>query len=689
MALSLAALSALAQAQPLEGVLSPGDLVAGHKKWDEDCRACHVPFDKAAQAKLCADCHKPIAADLASKKRFHGRLQDTTCRRCHTEHQGRKANISSLDKEKFDHNQTAYPLKGAHKKVEAKCESCHKPNAKYRDATQRCDTCHRKDDDEKGHKGKLGPKCEECHTDVNWKETKFDHNKTKFKLELGHKEPKCKDCHTDQLYPFKDNPRACVACHKKDDDDPKKKGHKGRYGDKCEKCHDASKWKDTIFDHEKDAKYALRGKHFDAKCDTCHKEPLYTVKLPTACFACHKKDDEQKGHKGGLGEKCEKCHNEKSWKGSNKFDHDETDYPLTGKHTDTKCEKCHTAGIVAVAGKAREKLSKACFSCHKKDDFDPAKKAHKGKFGEKCESCHTTKEWKDITFHHEWDTDYPLTGKHRGVKCDDCHKGAEVVAKGVARTKLSKACYACHKKDDEDAKKKSHKGKYGEKCETCHTTKEWKDITFNHDRDTKYRLLGKHAKATCVGCHLPERHLYQEKTSAECNACHRKDDFAKGHKGTLGPRCDNCHDLNGWKVEKFDHNKSRFPLAGGHALVVDCKKCHKTPEYKTTPMECNGCHEKEDVHKRRLGIDCERCHNVRTWKTWDFDHNKTGFRLDGAHAKPECYACHKTPMQKRKDQTIVSGCASCHVKDDVHKGTYGPLCERCHGVTAWLPALRP
>ena len=53
------------RAQSLEGVLMPGQVVKGHAKWESDCRKCHVPFDKAAQQRLCADCHKKIAATSA------------------------------------------------------------------------------------------------------------------------------------------------------------------------------------------------------------------------------------------------------------------------------------------------------------------------------------------------------------------------------------------------------------------------------------------------------------------------------------------------------------------------------------------------------------------------------------------------------------------------------------------------
>ena len=66
---------------------------------------------------------------------------------------------------------------------------------------------------------------------------------------------------------------ACVSCHRKDDK------HKGRFGDKCQTCHNAKAWDDVLFDHDRDTKYALRGKHRQAKCDSCHTGNLYRDKL--------------------------------------------------------------------------------------------------------------------------------------------------------------------------------------------------------------------------------------------------------------------------------------------------------------------------------------------------------------------------------------------------------------------------
>lgn len=592
--LALAGSPASAFAQTLEGLLSPGPLIKGHAKYEDNCRTCHVPFDRPAQTRLCAECHKEIGADLRNRTRFHGRLKDATCRTCHTEHEGRDASGTKLDRNKFDHDATNYPLKGGHRRIASRCAACHQPGVKYRDAPQECVACHRKGD---VHKGKLGEKCAECHSVETWKVPKFDHDKTRFKLEGAHVKTTCRECHQDQTY--RDTPRECIACHKKDDD---KNGHRGHFGTKCADCHGTRDWKDSLFDHDRDAHYPLKGKHFEAKCIACHKAPLYTEKLPSRCVSCHRKDDQERGHRGGLGEKCESCHNERGWK--------------------------------------------------------------------------------DAAFDHDRDTDYPLTGKHRQARCESCHQSGVTARDGKARLKAPRECIGCHRKDDNE---KGHKGKFGEKCETCHATRAWKDVTFRHDRDTKYPLSGKHARTSCVSCHTGQ--LYKDKAPTECIACHRKDDNEKGHKGSLGTQCDSCHNVEGWKVRAFDHNKSRFPLLGSHARV-ECRKCHESTAFRDAPRDCYGCHQKDDVHKRRLGVDCETCHNARSWKSWDFDHGRTTFPLTGAHRRVQCYACHSAPMEKRTQPASARACASCHTKDDVHKGVFGARCERCHSDSDWKLILQ-
>ena len=545
-------------------------------------------------------------------------------------------------------------LISGHAKVEAECNKCHK---KFDKAAQNtlCKDCHKeiaKDITEiRGFHGKQKEQkdCKECHTDhkgrdakiIIFEDTQFDHTQSNFQLKGGHlsNKVKCKDCHIPPKK-FREAPSTCIACHKKDDT------HKGSLGTDCVKCHEEKDWKTTTrFDHNKTA-FKLLGKHNDIKCNECHKNDKFK-ETPKLCNSCHEKVDK---HKGNFGPKCETCHIEKNWK-EIIFDHTkQTKYPLRWKHIEVKCTACHKGEVY------KEKLHTTCITCHKKDD------KHKGQLGPTCESCHTEKDWKDILFDHTKKTKYPLLGKHITTSCKSCHLDDY-------KKKLPMDCYSCHKKDDK------HKDNFGKKCEDCHTERDWKEILFNHTKSTKYPLLFKHKDVKCISCHLG--HLYKDKLDTKCYSCHEKDDK---HKGQEGKKCEDCHKEDEWTKAKFDHSLSSFPLLGKH-FIVECKKCHVTPKFKDTKSDCMSCHQKDDVHKLRLGTACESCHNMRNWKAWDFDHNKTNFKLDGPHAKIGCYECHKLPMNKKL--TVASTCGSCHASDDIHNGEYGRQCDRCHIGSTW------
>jgi hypothetical protein len=170
-----------AHAQALESALSPGKLAAPHVKWEDECGACHVRFDRAGQDRLCADCHKDVGRDIRQRTGYHGRLPAQACRSCHTDHRGRDARIIALDPKRFDHAQTDYALRGRHAQVP--CASCHLPKRQYREAPADCAGCHRKDDP---HKGALGAACGDCHGESDWKSGRFDHATTAFSLTGQH-----------------------------------------------------------------------------------------------------------------------------------------------------------------------------------------------------------------------------------------------------------------------------------------------------------------------------------------------------------------------------------------------------------------------------------------------------------------------------------------------------------------------
>lgn len=576
------ALAPAVQAQGIESIMAPGKLMQGHAKYEDDCKQCHVKLDRKAQDGLCMDCHKPVGADVRGKTGFHGRLeQPVVCKSCHTEHKGRDLKSTEFDEKKFDHNnKTDYTLKGKHEKVA--CDKCHVAGKKHREAPQECNSCHKKDDK---HKGTLGTKCADCHTEVDWKEAKFDHDTTKFPLTGKHSDVKCVDCHKDNVY--KDTPKNCYACHRKTDD---QKGHKGLYGEKCDTCHGTKAWKPSKFDHDVDTKYVLKGKHHTTACKECHTGNLYPQnpkdKLSQECYACHKKDDK---HKESLGTNCAACHVEKNWKETGKFDHDKTKFPLVGKHVKVECKECHKSQMFKEA-------PKECFGCHEKDD------KHKTNLGKTCADCHNEQDWKNT------------------------------------------------------------------------------EGRFKHDK-TKFQLRNAHAAPTvkCVACHKDLTSF--RNTPLLCINCHKKDDK---HETQLGDKCESCHNDKAWKGTTFNHGKSRFPLTGQH-IVVECKKCHETMRYKDAPRDCYSCHKKDDKHKQVFGTRCESCHNTRAWTTWSFNHDtQTKYRLEGSHVKVTCESCHKQVAPSGKDAApLGSACVTCHRKDDVHNGGFGPRCDQCHQVESW------
>ncbi|MGZ5275030.1 MAG: cytochrome C [Caldimonas sp.] len=560
-------LGSAAMAQALESVLAPGELAQAHAKLEGDCQKCHVKFDRGAQDRLCMDCHKEVGQDVRNKTGFHGRLKPQACKTCHSDHKGREARIVALDKTSFDHSATNFTLRGGHAKVE--CEKCHLPTRKgFRIAVRDCAACHRKDD---VHKGSLGQKCADCHTETSWKEAKFDHSTTHFPLTGKHESVKCADCHKDTNY--KETPQACIGCHRKDDK------HKARFGEKCETCHGTKDWKGFRFNHDTETHYPLLGKHRATKCESCHTGFLYRDKLSSKCFDCHEKSDK---HKGTLGNDCVRCHTERDWKERAKFSHDKTDFPLLGKHAGVQCKDCHKSPLFKEA-------PKTCVGCHKKDD------KHKGSLGDACDKCHNDRDWKKTSFDHA-KTAYPLLGKHQTTECAACHKSTNY-------KEAPKDCYSCHQRVDK-------------------------------------------------------------------------------HEGQQGKACAQCHDEKAWKpAGKFDHGLARFPLLGKH-VQVECKMCHASALFKNAKSECVACHAKDDKHKKTLGAACEQCHNARSWKTWDFDHDtRTKFVLDGKHKGAACSACHTRPSEGRVVTSTL--CASCHAKDDVHEGSYGRQCQQCHVTSSF------
>jgi len=260
------------------------------------------------------------------------------------------------------------------------------------------------------------------------------------------------------------------------------------------------------------------GKHRDVSCKACHKTKDHK-KTPNTCRACHKKDDE---HRGNFGATCKGCHTPKDW-GVSLFNHGRSaKYKLRGAHKKITCVSCHK-GLPA-----KEKNKTSCYACHQSEDV------HKGQEGKQCQQCHVESSWTRTRFDHDLYT-FPLLGKHKKVKCKECHDDSRF-------KDAPSGCNACHAKDDE------HKKRLGTKCETCHNARGWRYWVFNHNRNTHFPLTGGHKKIRCVACHTRPAGK-RIGTSTRCVSCHEDDDV---HRGEFGSFCERCH-----VPSSFRHLKQR------------------------------------------------------------------------------------------------------------------------------------
>ncbi|MEI7504046.1 MAG: cytochrome C [Paludibacter sp.] len=440
-----------------------------------------------------------------------------------------------------------------------------------------------------------------------------------------------------------------------------------------------------------------------SNCTKCHDVGNKVTR--EKCLACH--DDirqsivTKKGYHASsevTGKACMVCHNEHHGKNfqiirfdKKSFNHAKSGFELKGQHAKEECKACHKAEFISdprlkkKASTTYLGLKQECLTCH----FD----YHQGKLSNKCTDCHGFDSFKKATGFDHSDTRYPLLGKHRTVVCLACHKTEIVNGKKVQKfTSLPFAnCTPCH----EDV----HKNKFGQNCKQCHTEESFffnKSMkAFDHDK-TNFKLIGEHKQVECKECH--KKSLTAPLKHDQCKDCHA--DYHKGEfaKNGVSPDCNQCHTNNGFTPSTFtieQHNKHKFKLEGAH-LATACAACHKKEKdwtFQKMGHKCVDCH--TNVHKGIMdekfipNENCKVCHNVKSWKTVTFDHNRTDFKLIGAHTKAACAFCHyrrnENGIKTQKFGGTSKECSSCH--RDSHFGQFAVNgktdCTRCHGNDDW------
>ena len=414
------------QLRPFDHASTGFALTGAHRS--QACMTCHQGQRWKGLGTGCIACH---ASDDA-----HRGSRGTNCSSCHT--------TSSWGTATFDHASTGFPLNGGH--AGAACAGCHGRNNAVRHPSRACYSCHAAKD---VHKGSNGTNCGSCHSAAGWKQVNFDHDRmTQFPLRGVHRRTTCNACHK-QPPRVASPPVTCFGCHAADDT------HKGGNGQDCGRCHAATGWKAVNFNHNTMTDFPLRGKHALAKCEACHVRPANEVQLSGECGACHVKDDP---HAGKLGTACGRCHVSEGWKTNVRFDHGLTRFPLLGKHAAVQCAGCHADRSFTAKGLT-------CASCHADDH-------HKGTLGSPaaCQNCHNTFDWKSWSFDHDAQTEFALTGRHKGLICSACHSRPGDPAR------IGNQCVDCHRRND------PHRGQYGDDCAVCHVTDDFRQIIMRQSR---------------------------------------------------------------------------------------------------------------------------------------------------------------------------------------------------------------
>lgn len=530
---------------------SPGPLSRAHQELEGalSCTKCHeLGVDKGPSDARCLECHKLLKARIDASAGFHGREgRSAGCARCHSEHNGRDFDLVGLDRERFDHGQTGHPLAGKHASLS--CEKCHRAPRGFLGLVPSCGSCH-----EDPHRGQLGGDCAGCHGETSWKPaTGFDHGKTRYPLTGSHGAVPCSKCHLEGRYKglrFDD----CAACHETP--------HSAAFqaGRACSACHATAGWSagaSAGFDHSR-TPFPLAGAHQRTACAACHKGGRYRSLGGATCETCHQ--DPHQGQFKPAGRACVDCHDLNAWRPAPRFDHAATRYPLTGKHAQVACARCHAAGRYSGA-------PAVCSSCHQ----DP----HRAELGSDCGRCHTPAAWNETLFRHET-TKFPLSGKHGSAACRRCHR-----AGGDARYfRLDPACGACHadphhgqftwKYPDPSAfggrmlpppatpvdsiafaSRVSAEIALGRtQCAVCHAPGAWKPSSYDHEK-SRFKLDGKHATVACGLCHKDGKFA---ETPSDCSDCHKDP-----HWGQFAQRtCGDCHTSAGWPEVRFDHRGHYF-----------------------------------------------------------------------------------------------------------------------------------
>jgi hypothetical protein len=655
-----------------------------------DCYSCHPSASLLKFEPLgieCYDCHSGDYTSAVNPNHVLGNFS-IECTDCHL--------LNAVSWGRFDH--FFFPLTNGHALND--CSQCHKGSGSFEDLSPECYSCHQADyasTTSPNHSANgYSTECTICHTtSPGWKPAEVDHSF--FQLTYGHDNLSCADCHQDQNYSNISN--VCYDCHQSDFNAATNPNHvSANFSTTCTECHTTlPDWKPANF-QQHDGLYfpVYSGKHkFQDVWDNCSECHFNTNDYGSFnCTAnCHPQGqmDNEHNEVGGYiysDVACYECHPTGNAEGG--FNHNLSNFPLTGAHVTTECLQCHANGYAGT--------TTVCGDCHA-TAYNQSLNPNHLQLGisNDCASCHTTDPgWTPATFaiHNDY---YALTGGHAVIAqdCNACHAGDYVNTPVI--------CFACHEQVYNQTTNPNHVAiNIPNDCAACHTTNpDWTPATFAIHNEY-YILEGAHAAIAnnCAICHNGNYNY----TPNTCYGCHSTDynqTTNPPHQTAQFPTdCETCHTQTAWVPSTFEHDAQYFPIySGAHNGEWDlCSDCHTNPT-NYSEFTCLPCHPQPETDNEHEGITgytynseaCYACHPDGSG-AGGFNHDNTNFPLTGAHTTVNCIECHQNGYQGTS--TV---CFDCH--EDSYNQSTNPNhtaigipneCETCHTTNPnWQPATFP
>ena len=158
--------------------------------------------------------------------------------------------------------------------------------------------------------------------------------------------------------------------------------------------------------------------------------------------------------------------------------------------------------------------------------------------------------------------------------------------------------------------------------------------------------------------------------------------LSRSHRSVQGlDNCTSCHELSTGK------------------RTFRCLSCHKEIAWRIEARK--GLHASFELEAESSNkcVDCHPEHNgenapLTKWNVDTFDHEKTGYKLEGKHIGLACSRCHSPEHIDRRELATIRitdltrtflgvspRCANCH--HDPHKGHLGEDCLQCHNFIDW------